>query len=99
VEHGVDGEGPFRAARDLLLARKPRLRSHRVAELQIENESAVEAARRLVEDLHDGVLAIQGPPGSGKTFSGGRMIAALAAKGQRVGVDFPRHRGHVGGYH
>ena len=32
------------AARDLLLARQPRLRSHRVAELQLENESAVEAS-------------------------------------------------------
>ena len=53
VEHGVDGEGPFRA----------RLRSHRVAELQLENESAVEAAQRLVdwkrEDLYRGADGLE----------------------------------------
>ena len=38
------------------------------------------------------VLAIQGPPGSGKTYSGARMICALLAAGQRVGVTANSHK-------
>ena len=33
-----------------------------------------------------GVLAIQGPPGSGKTYIAARMIGALVRAGKRVGV-------------
>jgi len=38
------------------------------------------------------VLPIQGPPGSGKTYTGARMIAALVAAGKRVGVCANSHK-------
>jgi predicted RecB family nuclease len=85
------GELPgLRAARDLLLAAAPRLRS---GTLTIEpGESVVECAVRSVHDLDETVLAIQGPPGSGKTFTGARMISALVARGRRVGVTATSHK-------
>ena len=39
-----------------------------------------------------GVLPIQGPPGSGKTYTGARMIVALVAAGKRVGVVANSHK-------
>lgn len=38
------------------------------------------------------VLPIQGPPGSGKTFTGARMILELARNGKRVGVTAVSHK-------
>ena len=43
-------------------------------------------AVRAGSDLAQTVLAIQGPPGAGKTFTGAQMICALVAQGKRVGV-------------
>jgi uncharacterized protein len=93
AENGVDGDGPFRAARDLLLRLEPRLGSiARGERLRREGETAVEAAVRLVGDLDSGVLPIQGPPGSGKTFTGAQMIALLVGQGKRVGVTAVSHK-------
>ncbi len=45
-----------------------------------------EAARRLVHLLDDSCLPIQGPPGSGKTYTGARMVVDLVRQGMRVGI-------------
>ncbi|MBT5591782.1 MAG: TM0106 family RecB-like putative nuclease, partial [Gemmatimonadetes bacterium] len=88
--HGIDGESPddnpdlARAGRDLLLNRSPRLVPG--AQLRKPNEDGIERACRLALELDHGVLPIQGPPGSGKTYTGGHMIAALVKAGKRVGV-------------
>ncbi len=37
------------------------------------------------------VLAIQGPPGAGKTHAGARMIRALVAARKRVGITANSH--------
>jgi predicted RecB family nuclease len=89
-DHGIDAPGPFRAARDLLLRRNPRLQPGTL--LRMPGESTVESARRAVRELDGGVLAIQGPPGAGKTFSGARMITDLVAQGKKVGVTAVSHK-------
>jgi uncharacterized protein len=38
------------------------------------------------------VLAIQGPPGSGKTWTGGTMICELVAAGKKVGITATSHK-------
>ncbi len=65
AEKGVDGTGPYRAARDLLLRKNPRLRTP-VKKLRSPGEGIVEAAVRLARSLDNGVLPIQGPPGTGQ---------------------------------
>jgi predicted RecB family nuclease len=89
---GVDGLGPCRAGRDLLLQAPPRLRSPRAGSLRRPGESAEEAAGGLAADLVEGVLPIQGPPGTGKTHTGARMILALLQQGKKVGVTAVSHK-------
>ncbi|QNP41617.1 TM0106 family RecB-like putative nuclease [Lysobacter solisilvae (ex Woo and Kim 2020)] len=89
VAHGIEGAGMFQAARDLLLRLGPRLGTQTI---QIENELALDAACRLALALEGGILPIQGPPGSGKTFTGARMICALVQAGKKVGVCATSHK-------
>jgi predicted RecB family nuclease len=94
IERGVDAGGPYRAARDLLLRRPPRLTGRRAGgHLRSDDEAALDAALRLVGELQDSVLAVQGPPGTGKTYAGARMIlAALDAGLGPVGVVAQSHK-------
>jgi uncharacterized protein len=88
---GIDADGEHRAARDLLLRRPPRLRAGAQLPLDV-GDDLVGRACRLVLDLDRGVLPIQGPPGSGKTYTGARMICALVRAGLRVGVTAVSHK-------
>jgi predicted RecB family nuclease len=87
---GIDAAGPFRAARDLILRRRPRL-SAPTGRQVLEGESTLVAARRIVQSLEESVLPIQGPPGSGKTYTGASMILNLVRQGKRVGVTATSH--------
>jgi uncharacterized protein len=92
-EHGLASWRPeHRAARDLLLALPPRTRPASTGRLQHRGEDPLEAAKRVARALDGGVLAIQGPPGSGKTHDGARLIVALAREGKRVGVTATSHK-------
>jgi predicted RecB family nuclease len=92
ADGGIDGEGPHRAARDLLLRRPPRLKPPCQGPLIGRGETASQAALRLVGALDAGLLAIQGPPGSGKTYGGAEMALALIAAGHKVGVTGNSHK-------
>ena len=93
IEHGLEGPGPFRAARDLLLGRPPRIEGVVPGDpLVADGADTTEAARSLAVRLQETVLAIQGPPGTGKTYTAARMILDLVAKGCRVGVTAQSHR-------
>ncbi|MCA8944434.1 MAG: ribonuclease H-like domain-containing protein, partial [Planctomycetes bacterium] len=92
ADHGIDANGPFRAARDLLLARPPRRASGTGDVLQRDGDDVTELAKRLVRELDEGVLPIQGPPGTGKTFTGARMILELVLQGRSVGVTAVSHK-------
>lgn len=60
--------------------------------LQRTGETPREAALCIVPALDGGALAIQGPPGSGKTTLGGELIVELVRRGQRVGVVATSHK-------
>jgi uncharacterized protein len=82
VENGIDAPGPYRAGRDLLLRRAPRLKS---ASLQQD-------PRQVVLQLDHGTLPIQGPPGAGKTYTAARMICTLLKDKKKVGITAVSHK-------
>lgn len=91
-DHGMDAPGPHRAVRDLLMRRPPRAGQAPDAPLLRPGEPPVEAARRIALALDGGCLAIQGPPGSGKSTVGAALILDLVAAGKRVGVTANSHK-------
>ena len=54
--------------------------------------SELDEMKELVLSLDERHLVIQGPPGSGKTWTSGRLIAHLMANGKRVGVASTSHK-------
>jgi uncharacterized protein len=92
AENAIQGPGRFRAARDLLLARAPRLASGTQGELVQADETTRQAAVRLCLDLDESVLPTQGPPGTGKTYTGARVVCELVRAGQKVGITGPSHK-------
>jgi hypothetical protein len=70
--NGIDGEGQYRAQRDLLLRRPPRSLTGALGPVIDSNRQLTQAAKDLIFRLSQepSVLPVQGPPGSGKTFYG-----------------------------
>ncbi|MDX6437579.1 MAG: hypothetical protein QOF45_162 [Gaiellaceae bacterium] len=54
--------------------------------------SELDEMKELALSLDGRHLVIQGPPGSGKTWTSGRLIAHLMANGKRVGVASTSHK-------
>ena len=70
-----------------LLRREPPLGGERV------QREGLDAIRELVRDLEGSYLFIQGPPGSGKTWTGARLITYLVDEcDKRVGVASQSHK-------
>ena len=88
---GMDAQGRYRAARDLLLRIPPRLADCTTAVL-VDGEETVAAAKRIAVLLNQSVLPIQGPPGAGKTHAGARMICELIQQGKKVGITAMSHK-------
>lgn len=75
-------------ALDLLRREPPRVRGGLLA------ADAATPAERIVhalEGMHRSYLAVQGPPGSGKTYVGATVLRALAERGWRIGVVAQSH--------
>ncbi len=95
AEHGIDGPGQYRAARDLLLHIRPRAGQSPGLPLVAAGERASDAAVRVASTLDASYLPIQGPPGSGKTYTGAEMILSHIAEGRRVGITAFTHKAIV----
>jgi predicted RecB family nuclease len=48
--------------------------------------------RALLDQLQGSYFVIQGPPGSGKTYRGARLITHLLAQGRKVGITAQSHK-------
>jgi predicted RecB family nuclease len=94
TDHGITGQGKFQSARELLLRARPSVLLGTVGTLIAEDEQLTGDAKVLVASLarQASVLPIQGPPGSGKTFTGARMIVELVKQGRRVGITAVSHK-------
>lgn len=88
----LDGAGSHRACRDLLLARPPRIDEVASGQPLYAGSPDLAASKALVAAMRDTCLVVQGPPGSGKTWTGARLIVDLIDRGMRVGVTSTSHK-------
>ncbi|MCY4507389.1 MAG: TM0106 family RecB-like putative nuclease, partial [Acidobacteria bacterium] len=102
VSGGFAADSPPRAAFDLLGRVPPRIESPASPPnaagfgvrdgLVAQGEAPLDAVQRIAPRLDRSVLPVQGPPGSGKTYTGARMILDLLVGGRRVGVTANSHK-------
>jgi predicted RecB family nuclease len=93
ADQGFAGIGPYQAARDLLCFEPPRIDGViEGAPLVQAGERAKDVALLLAPRLNNTYLAIQGPPGSGKTTIGAELIVDLVKDGKRVGITANSHK-------
>src|SRR4029453_19280215 len=59
---------------------------------EVVQTTDLEQMKLLVSDLDESHLVVQGPPGSGKTWTGARLIVHLLGEGKRVGVTATTHK-------
>ncbi len=85
-------DGPFRACRDLLARVEPRVVERKPGSPLYADATDVDELRSIVRRLDSSALIIQGPPGSGKTYTGARLITELIRGKRRIGVAAPSHR-------
>lgn len=90
------------ASADLLFRRAPRLKRSasnaknaenlpREVDFFASNLPTVDAVHAAVRALDRSYVAVQGPPGAGKTFLASHVIARLVAEGAKVGVVAQSH--------
>ena len=63
--------------------------------LQKAGESSTDAAIRVTRMMLGGCLVVQGPQGTGKTYTASRVIAFLLATGKQIGVASNSHKAVV----
>jgi len=82
----------YAAARRILRRDPPRLSGHEPGADIDRDGMEIEALKEIVASLDDSHLFVQGPPGSGKTWNGARLIVDLIGRGKRVGVTSTSHK-------
>lgn len=83
----------YRAVIDILSRRSTRLTGRRVGtDLRSLGESTLDATIGALTKLDHSILLIQGPPGSGKTYTASHAILALLRAGKRIGVASNSHK-------
>lgn len=94
IAYGLDDvPPPFRAVSDVVAKVPSRFKGIEAGtQLAGGDESGSDAAVRLAQLLDSSYLAVQGPPGSGKTFTGARLIVALVQAGHQVGITAHSHK-------
>ncbi len=92
LRHGLDGDGPALAARRLLLGGAPRVDGVAPGEALHSGELSLPVMTDVIARLDRSPLFVQGPPGSGKTYRGARVIAELLRRGKRVGITSNSHK-------
>ena len=97
AEHGIGGAGEYAAARRLLRRTAPRGAGPAGEPLCRPDEDSLDAALRIARTLDGEFLAVQGPPGSGKTYLGAATIVELVRLGRTVAVTANSHQvvGHL----
>jgi len=90
-QRSLNGQGLTPAQADLLNRKAPRLKRDKESFIY-KPEDGLEGISEITKSLDRTVLCIQGPPGAGKTFTGGHVIADLLNQGKRIGLTATGHK-------
>ncbi|HDQ39684.1 MAG TPA: TM0106 family RecB-like putative nuclease [Desulfonatronum sp.] len=89
----LTGDDNYQAIHDLLNRSAPRIKDHVPGNAIIdESVPALPQISEAVAGLQNSCIFVQGPPGSGKTYTGSRVIADLLRLGKTVGVSSNSHK-------
>jgi predicted RecB family nuclease len=79
---------------DFLTRSKPRINGLQGGPIapSLDSEKRLQQIINAVKQLDNSYLAIQGPPGSGKTFTGKHVIAELVKSGAKIGIASNSHK-------
>jgi predicted RecB family nuclease len=91
VARGFDAGARYGALRQILRRALPLTSARSRGEVLQAGAFDLGDAKRIARGLDDSYLFIQGPPGSGKTYTGAQLILDLIARGHRVGVASSSH--------
>ena len=87
------GDDQYLALKRLLRREPPKLRGWAAGQaILADGQDALDGSLAAADALDETCLYLQGPPGSGKTYTGSRMIARLLAQGKRVGIMSNSHK-------
>jgi predicted RecB family nuclease len=92
VAAGLEPSGTLDSACDLLAKRRPRIRGLPPGSPLQTDRVDIDALADQIAELQGSALFVQGPPGSGKTWTASRVIVQLLARGLRVGVAATAHK-------
>ena len=93
VDAYLAGTVKFRAGLDLMRRATPRVEGHMPGHpLIAQGEDLLAGTIRVVANLSNSYLFIQGPPGAGKTYTGSHVIVALLKAGKTVAVTSNSHK-------
>ena len=85
-ENGLEHKWLYRASKDMLMRRNPKLIDGTDGAIVNPDEDVVKAAIRIALNLDRSILPIQGPPGTGKSTAGAHMIIELLKAKKKIGV-------------
>jgi len=92
LDDGLESVGTFSAARDILRASVPQTSALAAGKPMQGERADHERIKAIAAGLEGSYLFIQGPPGSGKTYTGAEVIVELIAAGKTVGVTANSHK-------
>ena len=91
VDRGLTAGGRYGALRGIVPGDLPRTTARGIGENLQSGGFDLEEAKHIAAGLENSHLFVQGPPGSGKTYNGARLICHLLGRGARVGVSSNSH--------
>jgi len=93
VDAHLAGTHQFQAGLDLVQRSLPRITGHLAGTPLLQNgEGLLPGTQRTVAALDRSCLFIQGPPGSGKTYTGSHLIVELMRQGKKIAVTSNSHK-------
>ena len=95
IESLLDKGFPDCALTDFLRRKRPRIKGNKKGALidsDISGHELINEMLILTQTLDNSYLCIQGPPGSGKTYTAKHIIGELLKSGKRIGITSNSHK-------